>query len=365
MRVDLCDDPNVCGQHGECIEGHCECADGWAGEGCSDVDECVSQPCRNGGSCFHSADVQALEGQAHEQLAEAWAGRHVCACASGYAGAECQCLHCGERGTCQFDGRCACEPGFVGAQCEINVDECASKPCMNGAACSDQNLAYSCSCLSGFSGENCEHDIDECGSSPCEPHGKCIDGVGSYSCSCEDGWSGENCSDAPACISSPCQNGASCIDYASPSGASMYRCKCKAGWLGDQCMYHACEASPPACAHGGKCRQVEAEEDARGFACECVDGYRGAACAEPPDLCEWPTPLDCGAYGSCEVRPKVRDGRGCKCSGGYSGPRCTTPPDPCSYPTIKDCGEHGASFVCVFLHFGCFQSAVVGQSSLW
>lgn len=348
VRVDPCNDPTPCGQHGECVEGHCECADGWAGAGCSDVDECASQPCRNGGSCFHSADVQALEGPAHAQLADAWAGRHVCACASGYAGAECQCLHCGEHGTCQFDGRCACEPGFVGAQCEINVDECASKPCMNGAICNDQDLAYSCSCSSGFSGENCEHDIDECGSSPCEPHGKCTDSVSSYICSCEDGWSGENCSEAPACISSPCQNGADCIDYASPSGEFTYRCKCKAGWLGDQCMYHACEASPPACAHGGKCRQVETEEDARGFACECVDGYRGAACVESPDLCEWPTPLDCGAYGSCEVRPKVRDGRACKCIGGYTGPTCAVPPDPCFYPTQKDCGEHGAFFCTLF-----------------
>ena len=77
VRVDPCDDPSLCGQHGECIDGHCECENGWAGAGCSDVDECASRPCRNGGSCFHSADVRAEEGPSHAQLASAWTG--VCA----------------------------------------------------------------------------------------------------------------------------------------------------------------------------------------------------------------------------------------------------------------------------------------------
>lgn len=339
-RADACgDDTARCGEHGGCEDGHCVCENGWAGAECSDVDECASSPCRNGGSCFHSADVQAQDGPSHAQLAAAWTGRHVCACATGYAGAECQCMHCGEHGACQFDGRCVCDAGFVGAQCEINVDECASRPCVNGATCNDLDFAYSCSCVVGYEGEHCEHDMNECASSPCGPHGACVDGVGAYSCSCDDGWSGEHCSEAPPCLSEPCQNGASCVDYTSASGELVYRCKCKAGWLGGDCEYHACEASPPPCANGGTCDHREAEADARGFACECVDGYRGAACEEKPDPCRWPTPLDCGTHGRCQAEG---GGRACLCSGGYSGAKCSVPPDPCLYPTRKDCGAHGA-----------------------
>ena len=36
-------------------------------------------------------------------------------------------------------------------------------------------------------------DIDECASSPCQNGATCIDGINSYECKCADGWSGEIC----------------------------------------------------------------------------------------------------------------------------------------------------------------------------
>ena len=36
------------------------------------------------------------------------------------------------------------------------VDECASRPCMNHATCDDGVDSYSCTCLAGYVGYTCE-----------------------------------------------------------------------------------------------------------------------------------------------------------------------------------------------------------------
>ena len=34
--------------------------------------------------------------------------------------------------------------------CEININECESNPCLNGAKCTDLENKYECKCLDGF-----------------------------------------------------------------------------------------------------------------------------------------------------------------------------------------------------------------------
>ena len=78
----------------------------------------------------------------------------------------------------------ACVAGFVGANCNIDVDECASNACQNGAACLDSTVqasvaadSYTCLCVPGFTGINCEVDINECLSSPCANGAVCGEGA--------------------------------------------------------------------------------------------------------------------------------------------------------------------------------------------
>jgi hypothetical protein len=42
----------------------------------------------------------------------------------------------------------------AGETCEIDIDECASQPCLNNGTCSDDVAGYVCDCQPGFAGEH-------------------------------------------------------------------------------------------------------------------------------------------------------------------------------------------------------------------
>ena len=48
---------------------------------------------------------------------------------------------------------CNCVMGFEGARCEVDVDECAPIPCLNGGTCQDMVGGFLCTCVAGFQGE--------------------------------------------------------------------------------------------------------------------------------------------------------------------------------------------------------------------
>lgn len=49
-----------------------------------------------------------------------------------------------------------------GDRCELNIDNCASLPCLNNGECIDLVDDYQCNCQTGYIGKNCQHEVDVC-----------------------------------------------------------------------------------------------------------------------------------------------------------------------------------------------------------
>lgn len=80
-----------------------------------------------------------------------------------------------------------------------------------------------------------------------------------------------------------------------------------------------------------------------GGACTCLDGYSGPHCETQPEQCEYPSHLDCGHHGHCDLGS-------CVCDPGFSGANCEVRPDACLFPVPGvDCGPHG---ICETLTWG-------------
>ena len=78
----------------------------------------------------------------------------------------------------------------------LDIDDCESNPCQNGATCADGIASYACTCVKGYLGDNCEIDEDNCHPNPCNNGGTCTDGVDSFTCDCADGWTGDTCNES-------------------------------------------------------------------------------------------------------------------------------------------------------------------------
>ncbi|XP_058508474.1 protein Z, vitamin K-dependent plasma glycoprotein a [Solea solea] len=71
----------------------------------------------------------------------------------------------------------------------VDGDQCAEKPCKNGALCSDSVGGYDCVCKAGFTGVHCENDQTLCTlekNKGCSQF--CKPSYMSYQCSCAHGW---------------------------------------------------------------------------------------------------------------------------------------------------------------------------------
>ena len=116
---------------------YCLCAAGYSGIRCeTDVNECTSQPCTNGGTC---TDLP-----------------------NGFT--------------------CACVSGFSGWRCQTDINECSSNPCLTGI-CVDLVNGYSCACPTGLTGPACDIDVNECATNNGGCLSTCNNAFGTYNCS--------------------------------------------------------------------------------------------------------------------------------------------------------------------------------------
>ncbi|XP_056270868.1 sushi, nidogen and EGF-like domain-containing protein 1 isoform X4 [Pseudoliparis swirei] len=153
---------------------------------CEEINECLSQPCLNGGKCRNQV------------------GSYQCECVDGYSGNRCQkgvngCLSepCKHGAPCEDrpgSYLCHCSQGFKGQNCEIEQDGCKSHPCLNGGVCRGYRRNYLCVCKDGFFGDQCQMLENPCVLQPCGNRGLCrSDKRGNYNCVCRVGHTGKDC----------------------------------------------------------------------------------------------------------------------------------------------------------------------------
>eukprot|EP00794_Sanderia_malayensis_P018950 gene18950-20856_t len=101
---------------------------------------------------------------------------------------------------------------------------CRRSPCSPGFKCIEV-----CNNSSGYI---CI-DIDECLSSPCQNNATCVNKVNKYTCTCPRAYTGVNCeTDINECASDPCANGGTCTDH-----VARYSCSCTATHTHTRCLY--------------------------------------------------------------------------------------------------------------------------------
>ena len=143
--------------------------------------------------------------------------------------------------------------GRAGTLCEKEVNGCKQKPCQNGGTCSESSTdswvaigSYACVCSgNAWEGRSCQDDINECLQIPrvCDLHKPCKNKPGGYTCGkCSPGWQANTddplvCDDVSECLSSPCQNGAACLESGNDSRiiTGAYICICLGGFSGPEC----------------------------------------------------------------------------------------------------------------------------------
>uniref|UniRef100_A0A8C9UBQ6 Notch receptor 3 n=1 Tax=Scleropages formosus TaxID=113540 RepID=A0A8C9UBQ6_SCLFO len=197
-----------------------------------------------------------------------------------------------------------CRPGFIGVLCQYQ-DPCHPSPCLNGAACKSQVVSgrpqHFCVCQRGFrgtqqplsaclrkylmtrdavlraAGQDCSL-IDACATSPCANGARCVNWNNRYNCSCPPGFHGKNCRiDIDECQKpGQCLNGGACVNK-----AGSYDCQCPAGYSGRSCEVSSLPCAPSQCLNGGTCRQTSE----RSYECTCLPGFVGHNCEVNVDDC--------------------------------------------------------------------------------
>lgn len=135
----------------------------------TDIDECASAPCQNGGTCIDLDDAFSCE------CPPAWEGN---VCQFGML----RCWLCNGDNT-------NCPISFYFFTEITDADECQMNPCINAESCTNLVGDYHCKCRVGWMGKNCDQNINDC-VGQCQHGATCIDLVNDYHCACQPGYTG-------------------------------------------------------------------------------------------------------------------------------------------------------------------------------
>jgi hypothetical protein len=288
-----------------CLAGFQDTSEGKNASKCEDINECAKTPCLNNAKCTESTSDQQIPPT-----------KFKCTCAAGFAGGWCPDAPPKHEKDCNKT---------VDAKCDIDIDECASKPCKNGAACveslsnkkeSDKRKYvaaddYRCVCGKGFTNGDCGYTFgkDE----------KSLEKVYAEKCTTMSSKSGGNCDQVvdPCAASAACANGARCISALSKKAdRTMYdgtvidvpqgqkRCLCNPGSDGGICNYKTTWRQGKTCKKTGQISQGTCKNDLN-------------ECASAP----------CQNSGSCIESSKSKsiplDTFTCKCNAGFANGVCS------------------------------------------
>ncbi|TNN80419.1 Protein jagged-1 [Liparis tanakae] len=266
-------------------------------------------------------------------------------------------------GSCDEPWQCVCDINWGGLLCDKDLNYCGTHPpCKNGGTCTNtEPNEFHCECREGFRGRNCDIVEHACLSSPCMNGAACVEDPTGFSCTCTDGWTGPTCVEAVRqCDRSPCGRGATCQE--APGG---YRCLCPPGWTGRTCQLDTNECEMSICVHARSCRNLIG-----GYLCDCLPGWTGPNC----DISEYERERkgtqegrkDCPAAWTevldmCNPNPcpkgvpcHITEGRYlCACPEGYYGDECMNVKIPCNGQhcpgAVSDTTHGGVSFYIILV----------------
>ncbi|VVC99646.1 unnamed protein product [Leptidea sinapis] len=303
-----------------------------------EVDECLSFPCQNGGTCLNLAKGY------HCLCPSNWKGHNCDADVNecrNFAGTE---LGCQNDATCinrPGSYECVCKPGWYGLHCTRKERNCSGNDfeiCGHGTCLqTTTGIGIKCLCDQGWTTNTtevaCLTDVNECVLGPrcsINPTVECINLPGSFKCGpCPLGYEGDGfvCRDIDECLAIP--NGGcslnpkvSCLNTI----GSRICGACPAGYQGDgvRCNWSgSCRINNGGCHPSALCIEKRIFEENR---CFCPRGMQGdgigihgcyfARGTNSTDACE---DNPCGAHGRCH---QIRSGYTCICAQGYGGSRC-------------------------------------------
>eukprot|EP00122_Pirum_gemmata_P014732 Pgem_evm1s13743 len=316
VNIDECTDlvfKHQCHQDAICNDTrgsyNCNCKHGFSGNGksCTNIDECVGNPCGQHGACSQGAP-----------------GSYNCTCHKGYKGVNCsiqinECTDLTYGNNCNVNAQCTDTPGSFdcvcnalyvgnGTHCEpcpkghvcdggVNSIKCNSQKQKNNKCLEDSDVCLLNSrdlkcqrCTTQWKGERCEIDVNECADptlNNCDSNASCTNTNGSYTCKCKNGFvgNGNNCGLCPrghvcnggvSSITCTSQNNSRCDvdDDVCITGTTKLKCKkCKGNWKGDRCdndVNECADSKLNDCDVNAVCNNTVG-----GFDCQCKQGFIG------------------------------------------------------------------------------------------